>query len=374
MNSFNKGSFSPAFSSTMVQLLMLTLVVAIIIGSCTRDENKSEKVWFENVSIEYEPIQGIGPEDGLLRRDPSDVIKVGDDYYVWYTKVLESAQGYPEGFNGTLWYASSKDGMHWTERGEALGRGAPDKFDAFGAFTPNILYAPTTGKYYLYYTGVRIEEGETWDFVKFSGSIGVAVADAPNGEWRRANDGDPVISPRKDETGIFDGWHTDDTVMFYRNKKYWLYYKGHSLDQQLEGTELPPGTTPMGVAVSSRPDGGFVRVPFSDKRSFLVQPGHELLIWPHKNGLLSFPTGHYRPQHPDDFSLFYSADGLTFSVASSVIPSTKQDATRGLRAPGLYRSDLTYPGESFSGPLWGVCMTGYGPDSGLQRFNITLNN
>jgi hypothetical protein len=124
--------------------MMATLVAMLSFAGYALTPHKTDPVRFEDVSIRYEPIQGIGPEAGMMRRDPSDVMKVGDSYYVWYTKVLEASPGYPEGYHGTLWFATSNDGVHWTERGEALGRGATNKFDAFGVFTPNVLYAPTT--------------------------------------------------------------------------------------------------------------------------------------------------------------------------------------------------------------------------------------
>jgi hypothetical protein len=353
-----------------------TLLLALLpFASCAQTPNQADVVEFEKVEISYEPVQGIGPETGMLRRDPSDVIKVGGQFYIWYTKVLESSPGYPEGFNGTIWFATSTDGVRWIEQGQALGRGEEHKFDAFGAFTPNILYAPTTNKYYLYYTGVRIEGGQRWDFQKFSGSIGVAVADTPDGGmsgWQRANNGDAILSPRINETEVFDGWHTDDTVMFYRDQKYWLYYKGHSLAKQLQGSNLPEGATPMGLAVSNRPDGGFERVPHTSAKSFLVQPGHELLLWPYHDGILSLPTGHYRPAHRDDFRLHYSPDGLDFTAVSPVIQSAKQGPNQGLRAPGLYRPDLLLRTPSSSEKAWGISMTNYGPNAGLQRFTLEL--
>ena len=40
-----------------------------------------------------------------MRRDPSDVIKVGDLFYVWYSKGKISP-----GYDATLWYATSPDG------------------------------------------------------------------------------------------------------------------------------------------------------------------------------------------------------------------------------------------------------------------------
>ncbi|NQU48825.1 MAG: hypothetical protein HQ519_09275 [Planctomycetes bacterium] len=318
-------------------LLKTTLLLALLpVASCAQTTSQADVVEFESVGISYEPLQGIGPETGMLRRDPSDVIKVGGNFYIWYTKVLESSPGYPEGFNGTIWFATSTDGVRWIEQGQALGRGKEHKFDAFGAFTPNILYAPTTNKYYLYYTGVRVEDGKRWDFQRFSGSI-------------------------------------DDTVMFYRDQKYWLYYKGHSLAKQLQGSNLPEGTTPMGLAVSDRPDGGFERVPHTSASSFLVQPGHELLLWPYHDGILSLPTGPYRPAHRDDFRLHYSPDGLNFMAVSPVIQSAQQGPNQGPRAPGLYRPDLLLRTPSNTEKVWGISMTNYGPNAGLQRFTLELN-
>ena len=37
-------------------------------------------------AFRYSAIGGIGKETGVTRRDPSKVIKVGDSYYVWYTR------------------------------------------------------------------------------------------------------------------------------------------------------------------------------------------------------------------------------------------------------------------------------------------------
>ena len=40
----------------------------------------------QSVTITRSALEGIGAETGVMRRDPSDVIKVGDLYYVWYSK------------------------------------------------------------------------------------------------------------------------------------------------------------------------------------------------------------------------------------------------------------------------------------------------
>ena len=37
--------------------------------------------------VRYSPAQGLGPEKGVMRRDPSDIIKIGTLFYVWYSAV-----------------------------------------------------------------------------------------------------------------------------------------------------------------------------------------------------------------------------------------------------------------------------------------------
>ena len=57
------------------------------------------------IVITHSELTGIGAEDEVMRRDPSDVIKVGDLFYVWYSKGKISP-----GYDATLWYATSPDG------------------------------------------------------------------------------------------------------------------------------------------------------------------------------------------------------------------------------------------------------------------------
>ncbi|MGH9343225.1 MAG: hypothetical protein ACRD19_05630, partial [Terriglobia bacterium] len=71
----------------------------------------------ESPQFGYRSLEGLGPEQGVTRRDPSDVIRVRGVYYVWYTKV-EQGPGvfaYPSGYSGAIWYATSRNGLHWTE-------------------------------------------------------------------------------------------------------------------------------------------------------------------------------------------------------------------------------------------------------------------
>ena len=161
--------------------LLSSFLLIIVLSGCKITASSKLK----SVTFKYKKVTGIGAERHVCRRDPSDVIKVGDKWYIWYTKLSRYHNGrlrpiYPEGYHGDIWYAVSEDEGHtWKEKGAALNRGKGAEWDAFGILTPNIIKAD--GKYYLYYTGVR--KGFTNRTYKDADrtAIGVAVADSPDG-------------------------------------------------------------------------------------------------------------------------------------------------------------------------------------------------
>ncbi|TWT84591.1 Glycosyl hydrolases family 43 [Planctomycetes bacterium CA13] len=110
-------------------------------------------------------------EKGVSRRDPSDIIKVGDLYYVWYSKGPLKT-----GYEATAWYATSSDGLEWTEKGQAVAKAEAGAWDAASVFTPNILVAD--GRYWLFYTGTT---GPYKKGFKPDSKIGIAVSDSPDG-------------------------------------------------------------------------------------------------------------------------------------------------------------------------------------------------
>ena len=251
-------------------------------------------------TIQYSPAQGLGPEPGVMRRDPSDIIrtreywhqrnqlKTRDTYYVWYTKSYVS-----HGYDATIWYATSNDGQVWTEQGEALPRGAEGQWDAQSVFTPNIL--KVRDKYYLFYTGVPKPFHNEGNEVTKS-AIGVAVADGPGGPWQKLAD-NPILVCSEDPVH-FDSMRVDDACLLVRGGKYWLYYKG----RQWNNT---PAHTMMGVALAERPEGPYTKIG-SDP---VVRGGHEVLVWPWGTGVAALinigPEGIGR-------TLQYAPDGLTF--------------------------------------------------------------
>ena len=233
--------------------MFMMILIGFNIDAVAQIERRSIGDYYSSIEFDYHTIEGIGHEEGVTRRDPSDVIKVGDSFYVYYTKVFGRSPGYW----GTIWYATSTDQGHiWKEQGEVLKVGQEGAFDSQATFTPNVIYA--NGNYYLYYTGVKptpgneaneFENNHTTDIT----AIGVAVSEVPGGPFKRTSKG-PVlevsIEPEK-----FDSYRVDDASLLYRNGLYWLYYKGRSRTHGNAG----PRHTRMGVAYSKSPEGPFIK-------------------------------------------------------------------------------------------------------------------
>ena len=259
-------------------------------------------------SFRYARITGIGRDAKVSRRDPSSVIKVGDLFYVWYTRRETGSE--PLGIeNGPdhlpavdwdladLWYATSTDGFDWHERGVAVARTAPGEYGDRSATTCDILAA--NGRYYLYFqtfTGpFRRATGDYCD-------VSMAWADSPDGPWQRVDR--PVV-----ELGAPDEWDSrsihDPFVIVYRGK-YWLYYKGAPLEQEPGRTILRAG----GVAIADRPEGPFVKSPLNP----VVNSGHETMYWPYRGGV----AGLVAMDGPEKDTVQYAPDGLNFEVKAHV--------------------------------------------------------
>lgn len=308
------------------------------------------------LSFTYRELEGIGHAPGTCRRDPSDVIRVGDAYHVYYTKVVRAELQenrrhlYPSGYVGTIWCAASTDGLRWAELGEVLGPGESGSWDSHAVFTPNIL--EHGGRYWLYYTGVRPTAGRDDGLFENNSTddvtaIGVAVGDAPGGPFERVSP-HPILAIGRPKEA-FDSYRVDDACLALRGGKVWLYYKGRSASKGAVG----PRHTQMGVAVSASPAGPFERL--EEGRS-VQDSGHEVQIWQHGEGILSLvsPTG------PNGRTLQCSEDGVRFEVLLRELAGQPN-------APGMHRPELT-GSEPTGRPSWGVGMI-HGRDPHLVRFD-----
>lgn len=304
-------------------------------------------------SFTYQTAAGIGREKGVCRRDPSDVIRVGGAWYVWYTRVARQdtrpgRHGYPSGYQGSVYFAVSRDaGRTWSEKGQAAPKGAPGAFDCTATFTPNILF--WKGKYWLYYTAVGpgFDNGPYAD--RNRTSIGLCVADKPDGPWRKVSD-KPVLTTTRDPR-TFDSYRIDDACLLVREGKIWMYYKG----RQWRRT---PGQTKMGLAVADRPEGPFRRL---NNGRPVQDSGHEVLVWPLGTGVMSLVSN----TGPKRMTLQYAEDGVNFMVVGR-LPKNYP------KAPGVFRADLTDPKAMGKGVAWGISMATYRGDPYLQRYEIKL--
>jgi len=324
----------------------------LIFYSSQGQEINSIKEKFSNVEFKFNEVSGIGFEEGVTRRDPSDVIKVGKNDYVYYTKIPDAEPRYwGAGYWGaSVWCAMSTDqGFSWTEVGEMLDVGKKGKWDAQAVFTPNILYA--NDKYYLYYTGVKPTPGNAeGEFENNSitdiTAIGVAVSDSPTGPFKRIND-KPILKVSV-EPEKFDSYRVDDASLLYRNGLYWLYYKGRSLASGHGG----PAHTCMGVAFSKYPEG-----PYTKYGKEILERSHEVLIWPEGTGVGAFAS------LSETFE--YAPDGIDFMSDKLNVKVEKRAV-----APGAFRPDLTNPVVVGEGLKWGVSMIPNKHECYLIRYEL----
>ncbi len=312
--------------------------------------------WKGAPTFHYTEVEGIGAEQGVTRRDPSDVIKVEKTWYVWYTKVHALTAGektpiYPEGYFGTIWYATSVDeGYSWEEKGMAISKGENSAWDSFGVFTPNIIR--TEGKYFLYYTGVRNGFDNKEESLVNETRIGVAVADSPDGPWLKK--AEPVIKPAADDYEKFDSYRVDDACLVEKNGKFYLYYKGRQSKKAFEEEVNTVLRTKMGLAIADRPDGDFTR---QNGGNHIQDSGHEVAVWQERKGYYSMASRHGENGN----SIWFSENGHDFTII-----------IRGLinqpNAPGFFRPELT--GSKSTSERWGIAIATYEGDPYLHRFTM----
>ena len=180
-------------------------------------------------------------------------------------------------------------------------------------------------------------------------AIGLAMADSPDGPWRKVSRQPVLVSTRDPKR--FDSYRVDDCCFVVREGKIRMYYKG----RQWQNT---PRNTKMGVAVGDRPGGPFKRL--NDGQP-VQDSGHEVLVWPHGAGVMSLVsrTG------PHGQTLQYAEDGVRFRVVGRL----PRDYPK---APGIFRPDLTDPAARAEGTHWGIAMASYGGDPHLVRYEIKL--
>ncbi len=301
-------------------------------------------------------------EEGVVRRDPSAVILVGDTYYVWYTKGEGKAYGFGTGDPAKkvfpwdlteVWYATSKDGWDWKEQGLAVGRGPQGAYDDRAVFTPEVL--AHDGKYYLVYQVVKAPYVN-----RVKNNVGMAIADSPNGPWEKLDA--PILRPADNgqwlgdeddrfkvkRQGDFDSHKVHDPTLMYYRGKFYLYYKGERMGERITfgGREIK-----WGVAIADKPEGPYVKSPYNP----ITNSGHELCVWPYMDGIAAMLT----TDGPERNTIQYAEDGIDFEIKSHI--------RSGPHAVGLVRSFDTDK-SPLEAMRWGLCHEYRGNWQYIRRF------
>lgn len=316
---------------------------------------------------EHECTGDFAYEEGVIRRDPSAVILVGDTYYTWYTKGEGETAGFGTGDPNAkvfpwdlteVWYATSKDGWSWQEQGLAVGRGPAGSYDDRAVFTPEIFVH--RGRYYLVYQTVKAPY-----VVRVKNQIGMAVADSPDGPWRKL--AEPILSPAENgewlgdaddrfsvvSKGDFDSHKVHDPCLLYYREKFYLYYKG---EQMGEGRDFGGRQIRWGVAIADKPEGPYVKSPYNP----VTNSGHEVCVWHHGGGIAALLT----TDGPEKNTIQYAADGINFEIMA-VLKGTPE-------ALGVFRPHGFGPppeaGAPHDGIRWGLCHVLKGNWQYIRRF------
>lgn len=290
-------------------------------------------------TFRYSPVTGIGIDDTALsvsRRDPSKVLKIGETYYVWYTR--RRSKTMPVGrFNidkandeipvvdwdlADICYATSKDGFNWEEQGVAVPRAAKGNYGDRSLSTPDILVFD--GRYYLYYQTFTTMWREN-DCV----NVSVAWSDSPDGPWTRLDR--PVVP--QGAPGEWDSCAIHDPYPLIYKGKVWLYYKGSPADKS-------PGNLlrAQGVAIADHPEGPFVKSELNP----VANSGHETMLWPYEGGIAALLI----QDGPEKDTIQFAADGLNFEPKAHVQLSP--------HAPGPFCPDAFADNGDGRGITWGL--------------------
>ncbi|GAB5521658.1 MAG: glycosyhydrolase [Rhodothermales bacterium] len=272
-------------------------------------------------------------EEGVTRRDPSAIIMVNDTMFVYYTKSVGTTAGFGTGNpeakvfpwdRSEVWYATSTDGWTWDERGLAVGRGAPGRYDDRSVFTAEILVHE--GQYILVYQTVKAPYAN-----RVKNQVGMAIADSPHGPFRPLDQ--PILSPSDDgewlgeedtrfkvvKQGSFDSHKVHDPTLLYYRDKFYLYYKGERMGERktFGGREIK-----WGVAIADNLEGPYVKSEYNP----ITNSGHELSVWPYQGGI----TALIITDGPERNTLQWAPDGINFEIKSHL--------KGGPPAAGLVRS------------------------------------
>ncbi|MFY0627072.1 MAG: glycosyl hydrolase [Reichenbachiella sp.] len=276
--------------------------------------------WY--IEFEFSDLKGdLGYEEGVVRRDPSDVIKVDGIMYVYYTKSTGMTYGFgtsnPENKvfpwdKSDVYYASSKDGLTWVEEGVAVARGKKGDFDDRSVFTPQITRVED--KFVLLYQAVKAPY-----LNRVKNVVAMAISDSPKGPFIKQPE--PILFPSENgewfgeednrfkakKKGSFDSHKVHDPTLIQYDNKFYLYYKGEQIGERLTmgGREVK-----WGVAISSKLEGPYIKSIYNP----VTNSGNQVCVWKYDKGIAAMLS----TNGPERNTLQWAPDGINFEIQSYI--------------------------------------------------------
>ena len=194
-------------------------------------------------------------------------------------------------------------------------------WDGMVTHNPTVHYY--NGKYYLYYTGNYGDGKVTGSQLNWTHRnhqrIGVAVADNPNGPWKRFDK--PIIDISSDTTAHDAQMMANPSVTQMPDGRYLMVYKAVAKKKP----QPFGGPVVHLTAIADRPEGPFVK---QNKPIFTVEnvdfPAEDPYVWYDKNcyyAVVKDMKGAFT-NAGRSLVLFYSLDGLDWKLAKYPLVST----------------------------------------------------
>ena len=276
--------------------------------------------WYVRFSV-HDLKGDLAYEEGVVRRDPSGMIRENGKYYVWYSRSVGPSHGFGDEVDNDkvwpwdrsdIWFATSSDGWTWKEQGVAVSRGEKGAYDDRSVFTCEIM--KHEGTYYLSYQTVKSPYT-----VRTKNQVGLAWSDSPDGPWTKSSV--PILRPADngiwkgdeqnrflvEKKGDFDSHKVHDPCILPYRGRFYLYYKG---EQMGEETNFGGRMIRHGVAIADDPRGPYVKSPFNP----ISNSGHEVVVWPYNGGIASLIT----TDGPERNTIQWSPDGINFEIMSHI--------------------------------------------------------
>jgi len=261
-----------------------------------------------------------------------------DDWYIWCGAVIKGEDGkynmfysrWPRKYGHMYWVTGSEIAHAvgdspfgpWTFKDVALPPRGAEFWD--GSCTHNPTVHKFDGKYYLYYTGNtgdnKITQG--LNFIHRNNQrIGVAVADSPNGPWKRFDK--PAIDVSADPAAPDAIAIANPSVTKMNDGRYLMVYKA------VAGQGKPPFYGPVVhlAAIADKPEGPFVK---RDGKIFEAVnkehshfPAEDPYIW-NQDGTYYAVVKDMRGAFSNagrSLALFYSKDGFDWKLAKHPLVS-----------------------------------------------------